>query len=192
MWNAIILVQDLNSSRRVHFLRQLPLHHGHLQLVVVIIIFCYFCIFLESCNCWIFAVFKVGKSSSLIFFGFREFVYVSSCVKVLMHRHLFSSILVNSFEFLPRSFYERPRVSNNEGWPGVYPLMKFLLQRSFFCYSSGVPFSHVFFHLFLFDSVYFQYFCPVSRGNRIHPLHLCRGVRPLPTNVLNNLMMRYQ
>ena len=31
MWNTISLVQDLNSCRRVHFLRRYPLHHGHLQ-----------------------------------------------------------------------------------------------------------------------------------------------------------------
>ena len=30
MWNAISLVQDLNSCRRVHFLRRQRLHHGHL------------------------------------------------------------------------------------------------------------------------------------------------------------------
>ena len=30
MWNAISLVQVLNSFRRVHFLRGQPLHHGHL------------------------------------------------------------------------------------------------------------------------------------------------------------------
>ena len=30
MWNAISLVQDLKSCRRVHFLRRKPLHHGHL------------------------------------------------------------------------------------------------------------------------------------------------------------------
>ena len=29
MWNAISLVKDLNSCRRVHFLRRYPLHHGH-------------------------------------------------------------------------------------------------------------------------------------------------------------------
>ena len=29
MRNAISLVQDLNSCRRVHFLRRQPLHHGH-------------------------------------------------------------------------------------------------------------------------------------------------------------------
>ena len=29
MWNAISLVQDLNSHRRIHFLQRLPLHHGH-------------------------------------------------------------------------------------------------------------------------------------------------------------------
>ena len=31
MWNAISLVQDLNSCRRVHFL---PLHHGHLSFAL--------------------------------------------------------------------------------------------------------------------------------------------------------------
>ena len=31
MWNAISLVQDLNTCRRVHFRRRLQLHHGHLQ-----------------------------------------------------------------------------------------------------------------------------------------------------------------
>ena len=30
MWNANSLVQDLNSCRRVHFLRRWPFHHGHL------------------------------------------------------------------------------------------------------------------------------------------------------------------
>ena len=38
--------------------------------------------------------------------------------------------------------------------------------------------------------------CPVSWGCRIHWLHLCRGVRPPPTSVLdmtlNNLMVRFQ
>ena len=38
--------------------------------------------------------------------------------------------------------------------------------------------------------------CPVSWGCRIHRLHLCRGVRPRPTSVLdmtlNNLMVRFQ
>ena len=33
MWNATNLVQDLNSCRRVHFLRRKPLHHGHLGLI---------------------------------------------------------------------------------------------------------------------------------------------------------------
>ena len=32
MWNAISLIQDLNSCHRVHFQWQKPLHHGHLQL----------------------------------------------------------------------------------------------------------------------------------------------------------------
>ena len=32
MWNAISLVQDLNSCRRVHFLR--PLHHRHRQTII--------------------------------------------------------------------------------------------------------------------------------------------------------------
>ena len=31
MWNAISLVQDLNSYHRVHFLRRKPLHHEHLH-----------------------------------------------------------------------------------------------------------------------------------------------------------------
>ena len=31
MWNAISLVQDMNSCRCVHFLRRKPLHHGHLH-----------------------------------------------------------------------------------------------------------------------------------------------------------------
>ena len=31
MWNAISLVLDLNSWRRVHFLRRKPLHHEHLH-----------------------------------------------------------------------------------------------------------------------------------------------------------------
>ena len=31
MWNTIILVEDLNLCRRVHFLRWYPLHHGHLH-----------------------------------------------------------------------------------------------------------------------------------------------------------------
>ena len=38
--------------------------------------------------------------------------------------------------------------------------------------------------------------CPVGWDCRIHWLHLCRGVRPLPTSVLdmtlNNLMVRFQ
>ena len=34
MWNAISLVQDLNSCCRVHFLRWEPLHHGHLPMTV--------------------------------------------------------------------------------------------------------------------------------------------------------------
>ena len=38
--------------------------------------------------------------------------------------------------------------------------------------------------------------CPVSWGSRIHWLHLCRGVRPPLTSVLdmtlNNLMVRFQ
>ena len=41
-----------------------------------------------------------------------------------------------------------------------------------------------------------QLFCPVSWGCRIHWLHLCRGVRPPLTSVLdmtlNNLMVRFQ
>ena len=32
MWNAISLVQDLNSCRHVQFLRRQPLHHGHFIL----------------------------------------------------------------------------------------------------------------------------------------------------------------
>ena len=35
MWNAISVVQDLNSCRRVHSLRRQPLHHGHLLKVKV-------------------------------------------------------------------------------------------------------------------------------------------------------------
>ena len=31
MWNAISLVEDLNSCCRVHFLQRYWLHHGHLQ-----------------------------------------------------------------------------------------------------------------------------------------------------------------
>ena len=31
MWNAISLVQDLNSCHRAHFLRRKPLHHGHIN-----------------------------------------------------------------------------------------------------------------------------------------------------------------
>ena len=31
MWNAISLVQELNSDRRVHILWREPLHHGHLH-----------------------------------------------------------------------------------------------------------------------------------------------------------------
>ena len=39
MWNAISLVEDLNSCRRVHFLRRYPLHHGHLQNVIALLKF---------------------------------------------------------------------------------------------------------------------------------------------------------
>ena len=42
----------------------------------------------------------------------------------------------------------------------------------------------------------YELYCPVSLGCRIHWLHLCRGVRPPPTSVLdmtlNNLMVRFQ
>ena len=31
MWNKISLVQDLNSSCRIHFLRRKPLQHGHIS-----------------------------------------------------------------------------------------------------------------------------------------------------------------
>ena len=34
MWNAISLVQDLNSCCLVHFLRRKPLHHGHLLFFI--------------------------------------------------------------------------------------------------------------------------------------------------------------
>ena len=37
MWNAISQVQDLNSCRRVHFLRRKPLHHGHLNMYFQVI-----------------------------------------------------------------------------------------------------------------------------------------------------------
>ena len=43
---------------------------------------------------------------------------------------------------------------------------------------------------------YLKTYCPVSWGCRIHWLHLCRGVRPPLTSVmdmaLNNLMVRFQ
>ena len=35
MWNAISLVQDLNSCRRVHFLRRWPLHHGQSEYCII-------------------------------------------------------------------------------------------------------------------------------------------------------------
>ena len=35
MWNAISLVQDLNSYRCIHFLRRQPLHHGHLSITTI-------------------------------------------------------------------------------------------------------------------------------------------------------------
>ena len=41
MWNAISVVQDLNSCCRVHFLWWWPLHHGHLLYICV-----YMCVFL--------------------------------------------------------------------------------------------------------------------------------------------------
>ena len=34
MWNAISYVQDLNSCRRVHFLRRWPLHYGHIYIFI--------------------------------------------------------------------------------------------------------------------------------------------------------------
>ena len=41
-----------------------------------------------------------------------------------------------------------------------------------------------------------MFYCPVSWGCRIHWLHLCRGVRPHLTSILdmtlNNLMVRFQ
>ena len=47
-----------------------------------------------------------------------------------------------------------------------------------------------------FKNSYFISFCPVSWGCRIHRLHLCRGVIPPLTSVLdmtlNNLMVRFQ
>ena len=57
---------------------------------------------------------------------------------------------------------------------------------------------------FIFWDYYYSYIiltsqiiaCPVSWGCRIHWLHLCRGVRPPITSVLdmtlNNLMVRFQ
>ena len=42
--------------------------------------------------------------------------------------------------------------------------------------------------------IYHNYICPVGRDSRIHRLHLCWGVKPLPTCVLdmtlNNLMVK--
>ena len=54
-----------------------------------------------------------------------------------------------------------------------------------------------YFYLFVTFNCYpLSFFCPVSRGCRIHWLHLCRGVRPslmsVPDMTLNNLMVRFQ
>ena len=51
-------------------------------------------------------------------------------------------------------------------------------------------------HLHKNMCVYIYIYCPVSWGCRIHLPHLCRGVRPSLTSVLdmtrNNLMVRFQ